>query len=537
MQANIRSCLCIFLALISFGLSPVALARDAEPDPTAQHRAAPVGFLKTSGRNILNSAGEPIYLRGINLHTYYYQYQWDENSPWQNATQQDIRYLKSLGVTAIRLALHWRYFDTDLGFQLIDTYIRWCEQAGIYLILDMHIAPPDEEPSDRLLWDDPESKQAFLDLWQSIATRYASKTIIAGYDLYNEPIPPQAADWWELVADTIRTIRTVDKRHILFVEPPLVGDERLERVEDSNVVYSYHDYTPFVMTHAGYAWAWDSPVPNQYAYPGKALVNTEWADWAQDAQGFRQKASTWQKVSSGWLTVPTGVEFATVKLAASGNTGSVWFDDVSVTHQGRLFNMFNASMEKAAILDKSLPANWYFWSETGFTGKWDKKNRLATGGQYSLKITGNSSDGFGVWNQQYNFYTNPLVKVKAGERIRVDGWMLAPDNKGEISISADYLRGVYTPYNKKQLRLDIKKYTDWAKTNNVPLYVGEFGVISSAPKNTRHNLVRDKISIMNEAGLHWGLWAYRDLASPHFGMYLNGVLDSKLAAELKAGLQ
>ncbi|MGQ9477327.1 MAG: cellulase family glycosylhydrolase, partial [Candidatus Bipolaricaulia bacterium] len=113
----------------------------------------------------------------------YYSYLWDAAAPWTYATQADIQYLASLGVTAIRLGLHWRYFNTPMGYALIDTYLDWCEQAGIYVILDMHVVPPEDDVLEGKMWDNPAAQQQFLDLWTAIAA-----------------------------------IRAVDSSHILFIE-------------------------------------------------------------------------------------------------------------------------------------------------------------------------------------------------------------------------------------------------------------------------------------------------------------------------------
>ncbi|HMT94957.1 MAG TPA: cellulase family glycosylhydrolase [Thiolinea sp.] len=135
--------------------------------------------------------------------------------------------------------------------------------------------------------------------------------------------------------------------------------------------------------------------------------------------------------------------------------------------------------------------------------------------------------------------------MKANDKISVQGWIYAPSyQSGEIGISVDYLKGSYETYdpNKLKLKSDIEPYLTWSKANNVPLFVGEFGAISSAPGNSRYNLVRDKISIMNAAGLHWSLWSYRDFVmpnvkEPYFGLYVNQIRDDKLAKVLKKGLQ
>ncbi len=502
---------------------------------TASHDAGqPAGFLRVQGREIVDGNGQPVYLRGVNMHTYYYSYLWDANAPWNYATQADIQYLATLGVTAIRLGFHWRYFDTSLGFDLLDTYLGWCEQAGIYVILDMHVVPPENDILEGRMWNDPAAQQQFLDLWTAIATRYADRTIVAGYDIYNEPAPPDPAQWWGLAERAAAAIRAVDANHILFVEAPLSGaGVGLQRISDANVAYSYHEYRPFVVSHAAADWLGDTPVPADYAYPGTVLVDTAWADWSDDAAEFTGQSSDWHYWDSGVLTVPSGVTFATLKPFAWGDIGAVWFDDLELEHNGVSQTILNADLEEGSALRGGMPANWYFWSDSGFTGAWSAEQ--AHSGTHSLKITGDG-DGSGVWTQNSWILTLPLFPVQAGDTLRVRGWILAPQNNGSVGLGIDYLNGVYENYDRARLQADLQPYLDWAATNNVPLFVGEFGAMSAAPGDSRYNLVSDMIGLMNNAGLHWALWDYRDPAPPGFGLYFGDELDQRLAEVLRQGL-
>lgn len=119
------------------------LSAACAPAPSPQTTAAPSSFfLRVQGREILDSQGYPLTLRGFNFHTYYYSYLCDPAAPPTYATRQDIQFIKSLGANAIRLGFHWRYFETSLGFDLLGEYLNWCEQEGVYVILDMHVVPP-----------------------------------------------------------------------------------------------------------------------------------------------------------------------------------------------------------------------------------------------------------------------------------------------------------------------------------------------------------------------------------------------------------
>lgn len=530
----------LLLTLFTFTACQSPAEVSQPPLPTATPGATavaptPSGFFHVQGNTVLDGRDQPILLRGVNMDTYYYSYTWDPVAAWRYATLDDMHYLADLGVTAVRLGLHWAYFDTSLGYDLIDTYLDWGQQTGIALILDMHIVPPDADVMDGRIWDDPTAQQQFRDLWVAIASRYASETGIAGYDLYNEPAPPTADQWWQLAAQTITAIRAVDTNHILFVENPLIEDNTFRLMADDNIIYSFHDYSPFSVSHALADWVGDSPLPNDDSYPGPALTSLEWADWSADAAEFTDQAGEWLYWDSGLLTVPAGVEFATLKPAVWGNVGAVWFDDLELWHNGVSQAVYNSGIEDASVGEAGQPANWYFWSNGNFTGTWS--DAAAHSGTYSLNISG-AGDGVGIWAQSNWIMTKPLFQVQAGDTLQVRGWIYAPENEGGVALGVDYLRGVYEEYGRAHLLADMQPYLDWAAAHQVPLYVGEFGSMAAAPGDSHYHLVADKISVMNEAGLHWALWTYRDNdpASQSFGLFHGPDLDEPLADILRLGL-
>lgn len=533
---------CVGFKILAFSMALGLVSSVGAVESTVKAEAAAIagsGLAHVVGNKILDAQGQPLVLKGVNMHTYYYQYAWDKTAPLKYATEADIKYLKSLGVNSIRLGLHWQYFRTSLGYELIDNYVRWCENAGIYLILDMHVAPPDSAVGQGRIWNSPAAQKKFINLWKAIATRYADKKIIAGYDIFNEPSPSEAKKWWDLAAATLSAIRQVDQGHIIFIQAPLGSDESFKLVNDTNVVYSFHDYKPYVVSHAGYAGASDSPVPADYSYPGLVLKDVYKANWAK---GFNviKSLTDWTKLESHELTVPANVQFAALRITAVGRIGSIWIDDISITQNGSAFAVSNGDMEQASVFNAKQPANWLFSGGGGdFAGSWDNTvNRPETSatGKSSLKLAGSS--GGGSWSQVNQFYTAALIKVKAGDKINFHAWVYAPElEHGEFGIHLDYLNGNYELYNKDRLNSNMQPYITWAKNNNVPLHVGEFGALSSARGKSRYNLVRDKMSVMNAAGLSWSLWSYRDLGKPYFGLYLDQKLDKRLALELKQGLE
>jgi len=500
---------------------------------TATLRQDNHSFLRVQGRDIVDGNGNTIILRGVNLDNNH----WMEGAdPMEYAARADIQFIDELGMTVIRVALDWHYFQTSLGYELIDRYLAWCESTNIYAIISMQVVPPDEEFGQNRIWGDPTAQQQFIDLWTAIATRYADNPVVAGYDPYNEPAPADQKQWWDLAARVVTAVRSVDTNHILFVENPVYPlFSGFQLLDDPNIVYSYHDYTPFVVTHAGADWVADSPIPDDYAYPGPALEGIEWANWSPDAAVFTGSTSDWLYWDSGVLTPPADVEFATLKPAVIGNVGRVWFDDLEVLQNGIPQPIYNPGAEEASFVYEGAPANWFFWSETGFTGTWS--DEVAHSGTHSLQITG-TGNGYGTWGQSTGFLSEPLFPIAPGDTFQVRGWLYAPENNGgSIALGLDYLNGVYTDYNRDQLVADIQPYVDWAAANNVPLFVGEFGAMTTSPGDSRYRLVADKVSVMNEANLHWAYWTFRyDGDHPeagHSGLYLHDQLDERLAEILR----
>jgi endoglucanase len=385
-----------------------------------------------------------------------------------------------------------------------------------------------------------------IDLWKTIAGRYKTNVWIAGYDIYNEPRAPNSDDWWDLAERIIAGIRTVDMNHIIFVETSTFPDIELRKLDDVNIVYSYHDYDPFQITHAGISWSLDSPVPTTYSYPGKVLEDTRWVGFSNNTKPIKGQKRTWTLIDSGNVKpfVYDGfkgpIEFVSIRIETWGNTGSVYVDDLQVYKNGKLQKLLNGGFEEVAPSDPSRPRYWYFWSPHDVSGSLSTKfYRPSRGSKKSLKLYSNKPKQIGEWTNVNTFYTKQLFKYTKSDSFRLRGWVLAPENNkgGTVSIVLDYRAGVYKTYNSTTIRDYIQPVLNWAKWQNVPLYVGEFGSRPSAPGLSRDNIIRDKIALMNSEGLHWSLWTYRQPeGTTDFGLFTGNVIDTAFESILKAGL-
>ena len=159
------------------------------PQPTQGPNSIPTdygGWLRAQGKTIVNEKGDIVILRGMgfggwmvqepymmlveglldggqhsmfeeineligpeNLKTYHQV--WLDNY----CTEEDVIELARSGFNSLRAPLHYNLFtlpideepvrgeDTWLndGFERLDRLLEWCQNAGIYLILDLHAAP------------------------------------------------------------------------------------------------------------------------------------------------------------------------------------------------------------------------------------------------------------------------------------------------------------------------------------------------------------------------------------------------------------
>jgi aryl-phospho-beta-D-glucosidase BglC (GH1 family) len=252
------------------------------------------GFISTRGRDILDTKGQPIILKGINLGNWLvpegYMFKFRKtNSPhliyellnelegnfkaaefWTTyrenyITYEDIKLIKQFGFNSIRLPFNYRLFVSECngnklegpGYQLLDNAIEWCRKENLYVILDMHCAPGgqtgdniDDSYGYPFLFENKEAQELTSRIWGKLASKYANNPIVAGYDLLNEPIPPffdttnLNPKLEPLFRKLVNAVRETDTNHICFLGGAQ-WDSNFDvfgKPFDSKLVYTFHKY-------------------------------------------------------------------------------------------------------------------------------------------------------------------------------------------------------------------------------------------------------------------------------------------------------
>jgi endoglucanase len=178
-------------------------------------------------------------------------------------------------------------------FAVLDAFDLWTQRYGLSLTIDYHQYDKSFDIADAA------SVAETVELWSAVAEHFSSNPREdVFFELVNEPelfaagTPPTAAQWAGLAEDMIAAIRVHDTLHtIIFGDVQWYGISALVQrapLTDSNVVYAFHFYEPFVFTHQGASWA-GMGTTHDIPYPYAA---ERWSEYSSDL-GFTQVTDAW----------------------------------------------------------------------------------------------------------------------------------------------------------------------------------------------------------------------------------------------------
>jgi endoglucanase len=233
MFRTLRRALCVAAALLLPLAGTQSAQADAEADVDAQ---AGAGYWHTSGRQILDAAGQPVRIAGVN----WFGFETDihvVHGLWARDYKSMIDQMKSLGYNTIRMpysddilkpgampeSINYDGKNTDLrgltSLQVLDRIVAYAGQAGLKIVLDRH--RPDAAGQSALWYTASVPESTWITNLKSLATRYKGNPTVVGIDLHNEPHDP--ACWG--CGDTARDWRLAAQRAgnaVLSVNPELL---------------------------------------------------------------------------------------------------------------------------------------------------------------------------------------------------------------------------------------------------------------------------------------------------------------------------
>ncbi|MFZ4465148.1 MAG: cellulase family glycosylhydrolase [Bacteroidales bacterium] len=196
--------------------------------------------------------------KGVNL-TNWFQSTGAHNIQFRKFTKKDFADIKSLGCDVIRLPINLHgmtlgapdYIIDPLLFTFLDSTILWAEELNIHLLIDNHSFDPSTNTS-------PNVGEILTRVWPQIAERYQSRSDLIYYEVLNEPHGISNALWGSIQKQTIDAIRAVDTKHTIIVGPSGYNSyndlAQMPVYSDTNLLYTFHFYDPFLFTHQGNNW-------------------------------------------------------------------------------------------------------------------------------------------------------------------------------------------------------------------------------------------------------------------------------------------
>ena len=257
---------------------------------------AQLSMLQASGRNVIDTSGRVVPLRGVNLGGWFIMEKWMSpltsdsepdtytvmqtlNNRFGVATEQslinsyqqhwitttDLDNIRNLGFNLIRVPVWYgQFYDLNNisnsgwrsdAFNELDWVVSNAAQRGIYTIIDMHGVVGGQSKSDdtgragqNLYWSDSNDQGNTAWMWWQIASHYNGNPNVAGYDLINEPTgAPNSSAVWTAYNSLYKSIRSADPNHMILMEGTF-GNWNWSMLPPpsqfgwTNVMYEMHSY-------------------------------------------------------------------------------------------------------------------------------------------------------------------------------------------------------------------------------------------------------------------------------------------------------
>ncbi|MCP4701762.1 MAG: glycoside hydrolase family 5 protein [Gammaproteobacteria bacterium] len=519
-------------------------------------------FIRAKGKQLVAGCGDkPVWLHGVNfdnLHFANWDNAWSDIVNSNHHSQIDFERVADMNMNVIRFGINYHAFELDsapynyldAGFEWLDKNIKWAEDAGVYLILDMHHPQGGYQGGSvdgYALWEKKENQARLIALWREIASRYADRKIIAAYDILNEPSTPgdELKPWQQLAGELITAIRKVDTNHVILVEAGGRGDAFFE-IEDDSILLDIHNYYPDLYTKQFENFSnmgpWGKAYPDpELPVPPEAFVWGDSTSYSWDCTG----CTDWSYFENAPYIVQNKrfVEAIPNFACYGANSGTVLFDDYFIYEHppngGEKKLLIHVDPEAYEhqwdIPDGVDPyiVNYSFWSYFGtdpastFVPSADShfgNNSYAmTAGTGEMTAT---HDMFRIpLRQAYGYSIGGYLKGMAGFK---------PTNCGmNLEIGALPDGQEWKPFVKSTLEDNADRLQSYAIANNRPFNFGEWGV----PRDIwdavgANNYMADMIAMAKEKNIHLQMWEYRMLYPNPWGEtigYQQGLPDPETA--------
>lgn len=432
--------------------------------------ATELPHLKVNGNKIM-AGDQEIRLRGINWGW------WEAGGTIYR--EKEMKQMKDWNINVIRLAFTFdQVSDENCKLDLekikkVDRVISWAKKYGIYVILNMHAYPG----TVTYFYKETKYQDQFVSLWKELAARYKNDSVVAAYELMNEPdTTPNDFDLLRRITTrAINAIRPIAPEKIIIVSGDEISsfDISLDdwvKQDDPNIVYTIHHYL------GSFPYEWLGNIGEDKGLSGNK-------NWTYVKEVFDFSKGNVSKANTFYLM-----------LRSTENRGKVWFDDLTVKNltTGEI-TTFNFDQNEQGFTKERPPMECMQYDPNMGHKK-----------KGSLMVSG---------TPEYNGWLSPKFIIGSKDIIEVSGWIKLENATGKTSLVGSF--GGVKLVSLEQLREGLTKSKEFRDKFNVPIYVGEFAIEAKVAGNEyQSQTIADRIQAFEELDYHWTYWNYRETTDP-----------------------
>ncbi len=216
--------------------------------------------------------------KGVNITRWFWLEDIQSKYHYENYfSDHQLQQIRDAGFTHVRLPIepaslldpdHPAPPDAEL-LAFIKSAAERINSHDLAVIIDIHNWQ--EDFNDRLM-SDPDMQQAFINMWQTIATDFSdTDPNMVFFEVMNEPEPDDPSLWPPIQEKVVKAIRQAAPEHTIIVGGAdwnsIDGLKLLKPLDDPNLVYNFHFYDPFVFTHQGADWVKTVKYLHDLPYP------------------------------------------------------------------------------------------------------------------------------------------------------------------------------------------------------------------------------------------------------------------------------
>lgn len=441
------------------------------------------------------------FTRGVNV-TNWFQAPSPQQIDFTKYTKEDFENIQSLGADVIRLPINLHSMVGDapdypldsLFLFFLDQVVDWAEELEMHLVLDNHTFDPAVDT-------DPDVGDILVPVWRQMADHYKDRSEYVYFEVLNEPHGIDEATWNAIQQRVIDAIREVDTKHTIVVGGASFNSynslQYMPEFADTNLIYTYHFYDPFLLTHQGASWTDPSLVSLSgvpFPYDAAAMP-----DVPADLRGTYVESSLTDYANEGTQEHVQNLLNIAINFAEQRGV-AIWCGEMGV---------YNANSENESRVNWHTIVNAYLTEQGVAWTNWDYH------GGFGLFEKGSN----GLFEHDLNV---PIVEAMGFNVPTQTEYVMQPEREG-FEIYSDYsAQGVTTGGAGNPLSF----YDD-----STP-YDGRFAISWSNP--AQYNAVlfdfspNKDLSLLEEGGHKISLWVKGDSPDSNFDLRFH---DTKTGAD------